>query len=146
MRRVGVASALVLAGCIATNPSWDSPVSGVVTVANESTETTGDERGGSGSTSSAESGPDTSSDATSSSGPGEEPMSSDDGAAEVTDDGAPPPCAAGLQLCAGICAEIDHDKHACGEACVDCTARYGNNAMCVHGECAPHDSGGGDDD
>lgn len=138
----------MLAGCVGTNPDWNPPDGGVVTVADASADD--GQRGASTSTSTdaSEDPPESTSDdgggtSTSESGPPD--ASTDEGAGEVTDDGAPAPCATGQQLCAGICAEIDHDKHACGEACVDCTERYGNNAMCVQGECAPHGSGGGGD-
>jgi len=76
---------------------------------------------------------------------------SDDGADGVTTDGRPPsddppppPCAPDEQLCAGVCTEIDHDKHACGRDCIDCTELYGNTARCEDGECEPHDGGGGE--
>lgn len=64
----------------------------------------------------------------------------DDGAppSESGGDPPPPPCAPNEQLCAGVCTEIDHDKHACGPDCIDCTDLYGNTAKCEDGECEPH--------
>jgi hypothetical protein len=75
--------------------------------------------------------------------------SSDDGSSD--DDGSSSTtglagCAIGLDLCDGICVDIDIDKHACGIACIDCTEIYGNDARCVDGECEPHDDHGDDDD
>lgn len=147
MRAAGIAGALVLAGCIGTNPRWNRPDGSVATVADDGTETTAagtDTDDGESSTTGDDRPEATSSDASAtSSDDGDGPVATNDDGAE--DGGGAPACPPEQQLCAGICAEIDHDKHACGSDCVDCTPLYGNNARCVHGACAPHGDGGDGD-
>jgi hypothetical protein len=152
IRLVGLASTLVLVGCIGSNPEWNRPDGGVVTEADDGGVAT---RAGEASTQTSNDDPpdeDTSGDeeeGSSSTETGEEPVSttepSEEDGGEATDEG-PPTCPDAWQICAGVCVEIEIDKHACGEDCIDCTELYGDNAQCDEGECEPHDDGGGHDD
>ena len=138
------AGTTVLTSAPSSDPSDDGPHESVEG-ATESGSTGG---GTTGAPPSAEAGDDTI--ATSPpSDDGADGVSADDGRrpSETSGDDPPPPaCAPDEQLCAGVCTEIDHDKHACGPECIDCTELYGNTAQCHDGECEPHDGHGDGDE
>ncbi|HWB77669.1 MAG TPA: hypothetical protein VG755_22035 [Nannocystaceae bacterium] len=144
MRPAAVASALLLVGCVGTNPEWNRPDGSVVTDAADDVPQPEGRDGESSSTTSSSPPDDASSSGDESS---ETSSTSSSGAPDApSDGGAPPPCLPNQQICNGVCTEIDHDKHGCGVDCIDCTARFGNNAMCNDGTCEPHDGGPHDDD
>jgi len=147
----GLAALCLLAGgCVEINPRWDGPVDAAVAHGSESggrgeSSGSGESAGGSwGDEMSTDAASDESArassegpDGASSEGSGSDGTSSD--GASSTGDATPVSCPGNQAECDGVCRQVHNDERACGEQCIDCTARFGEDAKCTMGECRDDD-------